>query len=130
MLAPTQNARIERGAGRVAIERVPYANEPAVAALAGLRHLVLVGAEAPVGFFAYPGKPSRLYPEDCQVHVLARPEQDLADALERLADALGARPAPRGEPAGEHETGARGRRRRRLRAEPGRVAAGAGDGGG
>ncbi len=101
MLAPTQNARIERGAGRVAIERVPYANEPAVAALAGFRHLILVGARAPVGFFAYPGKPSRLYREDCEVHVLARPEQDLADALERLAEEIGAKPAHGGEATGE-----------------------------
>ena len=89
MLAQTSNARIERGAGRAPIDRVPYPVDQAVAALAGVRHLVLVGAGAPVGFFAYPGKPGLMAPPDCQVHVLARPEQDLGDALARLAEAIG-----------------------------------------
>ncbi len=79
--------------GRTPIERVPYPVDLAVQALAGLKHLVLVGAAAPVGFFAYPGKPGRLQPEDCTVHVLARPDQDGPAALAALADALGARPA-------------------------------------
>ncbi len=93
MMAQTSNTRIERGAGRMPIERVPYPVDAALQALAGLRHIVLVGAVAPVGFFAYPGKPGRLYPEDCTVHVLARPDQDGPAALAALADALGARPA-------------------------------------
>ena len=90
MLAQTSNARIERGAGRVSIDRVPYPVDQAIEALAGVRHLILVGATAPVGFFAYPGKPGRMYPEECVVHVLTRPEQHAADALHRVADALGA----------------------------------------
>src|SRR5262249_27247789 len=56
----------------------------------GTRHLVLAGAKAPVGFFAYPGKPSTLWPRDCALHELARPDQDVAAALEALADELGA----------------------------------------
>ncbi len=90
MMAQTSNTRIERGAGRVPIERVPYPVDQAVASLAGVRHLVLVGATPPVGFFAYPNKPGRMYPEDCQLHILTRPEQHAADALHRLAEALGA----------------------------------------
>ena len=93
MMAQTSNARVERGAGRTPITRVPYPVDQAVESLAGVRHLILVGAVPPVGFFAYPGKPGRLYPADCEVHVLARPEQDGPDALRRLADALGAPPA-------------------------------------
>ena len=93
MMAQTSNARVERGAGRIPITRVPYPVDQAVESLAGVRHLILVGAVPPVGFFAYPGKPGRLYPADCEVHVLARPEQDGPDALCRLADALGATPA-------------------------------------
>ena len=93
MLSQVSNARVERGAGRASIERVPYPVDQAVAALAGLKHLVMIGATAPVGFFAYPGKPGRMQPPDCSVHVLARPEQDLGDALARLAEALGAAPA-------------------------------------
>jgi len=90
MLAQTSNNRIARGAGRAPINRVPYPVDQAVAALAGVRHLILVGAVVPVGFFAYPNKPSLMAPPDCQVHVLARPEHDAMDALNRVADALGA----------------------------------------
>ena len=57
---------------------------------------MLAGARAPVGFFAYPGKPSLLAPPDCAQVVLATQEQDLAQALEWLADELGiAADAPR-----------------------------------
>ena len=75
--------------GRVPIERVPYVVDQAIAALAGLRHLILVGAVPPVGFFAYPGKPGRQYPADCQVHVLARPEHEVTRTVlaARLRDA-------------------------------------------
>ncbi|MFX8743301.1 acetolactate synthase large subunit, partial [Acinetobacter baumannii] len=59
LMCPTSNGRIERGHGRHPVERVPYAIDQAVAALQGVRHLILVGAQAPVGFFAYPGKPGR-----------------------------------------------------------------------
>ncbi len=95
MLAQTSNARMERGAGRTPIERLPYPVDQAVAALAGLKHLILIGAIVPVGFFAYPGKPGLMAPPDCQVHVLARPEHYAGDALSRLAEALRAPPPPR-----------------------------------
>ena len=102
MLAQTSNARVERGAGRTPINRVPYPVDQAIAALAGIKHLILVGATAPVGFFAYPGKPGTMYPADCELHVLARPEQDPADALHRVAEAIGATaaapPAPGSRP--------------------------------
>ncbi len=92
MMAQTSNTRMERGAGRMPIERVPYPVDLALKALDGLKHIVLVGAVAPVGFFAYPGKPGRLYPEDCTIHVLARPDQDGPAALSSLAGLLGAEP--------------------------------------
>jgi acetolactate synthase-1/2/3 large subunit len=94
MLAQTSNARIERGAGRHSIERVPYPVGQAVEALSDLKHLVLVGAPPPVGFFAYPGKPGLMAPPTAAIHLLARPEHDLVDALQRLAEALGANPTP------------------------------------
>jgi acetolactate synthase-1/2/3 large subunit len=101
LMAPMGNARMERGAGRVAIERVPYPVDQAVARLAGIRHLVLCGAVAPVAFFGYPGKPSEIKPPDCAVHVLAEPAEDGVDALARLAEAVGAagEPAPVAAPA-------------------------------
>jgi acetolactate synthase-1/2/3 large subunit len=93
---PTQVPRMARGAGRAPVDRIPYSVDAALQLLGGIRHLVLAGAKAPVGFFAYPGKPGKLWPRECEVHVLARPEQDVVGALEALADALG---APRQVPA-------------------------------
>jgi acetolactate synthase-1/2/3 large subunit len=87
----TFTSRLERGAGRSPIERLPYFGEMVAAELNGLKHLVLVGAQPPVSFFAYPEKPNYLVPDGCVVHVLARPEEDAIDALERLADAVGAK---------------------------------------
>ena len=88
MLAQTSNARIERGAGRVPVERLPYPVDLALQALAGTKHLIVVGTTAPVAFFAYPGKPSELAPPDCVIHVLATPAEDQIDALERLTEAV------------------------------------------
>jgi acetolactate synthase-1/2/3 large subunit len=93
LFCDTFNARLARGAGRVAVPTLPYFAESALQALRGVRHLVLVGAEPPVAFFAYPGRPSELTPEGCAVHRLASPAQDAAAALEALADELGARAA-------------------------------------
>jgi acetolactate synthase-1/2/3 large subunit len=94
LIAQGSNARTQRGRGRVFVERVPYVVDQAVKVLAGLKHIVLVGAKMPVAFFAYPDKPSLLSPPDCLGHVLAGPEEDSLGALEALADALGARTSP------------------------------------
>ncbi len=90
LMCDTFTSRLERGAGRAPIERLPYFAEMAAAELKDAKHLVLVGATAPVAFFAYPGKQSDLVPASCTVHRLALPEDDALDALERLADAVDA----------------------------------------
>ena len=61
---------------------------------------MLAGAREPVAFFGYEGLPSRLAPADSTLP-LARPGEDAEDALEALADALGAAPwdAPEFAPA-------------------------------
>ena len=105
LLGESFNARVERGQGRVGVERVPYNVDLAVEALRDVRHLILVQAAAPVGFFAYPGKPSLHYPEDAQVHVLARPEQDALAALEALCDVLGAPAVTPPDPGARPEVG-------------------------
>jgi acetolactate synthase I/II/III large subunit len=94
ILAQTFNRRIERGAGRVPIERIPYPVEQAVNTLAGLKHIVLAGSRVPVAFFAYPDKPSLLAPGDTQFVTLAKAEEDIVHALEWLADELGASAQP------------------------------------
>ena len=90
LLAETFPARLERGAGRVPVERLAYLAEFAAMQLDGLEHLVLVDAKSPVSFFAYPGKASDLVPEGCTVHVLAGSDGDPASALSALAEAVGA----------------------------------------
>jgi acetolactate synthase-1/2/3 large subunit len=95
LLVETFPARLERGAGLPNIERLGYLAEHAQSQLSGMRNLVLVGAKAPVSFFAYPGKASVLTPKGCQVHELADLHDDIATALEQLADRVGAHAKPR-----------------------------------
>ena len=85
VLCETFPARLQRGAGVPAVERLAYFAEAARAQLAGARHLILAGAASPVSFFAYPGKPSDLVPDGCQVHALAGYGRAAA-ALAHLAD--------------------------------------------
>ncbi|MBO1076374.1 acetolactate synthase large subunit [Roseomonas marmotae] len=94
VLAEMSNARVERGAGRLPLERVPYMADAAIAALAEFEHIILVNAKAPVGFFAYPGKPSLHYPESAGVHLLTRYEQDPLAGLKALVEELGAPESP------------------------------------
>jgi acetolactate synthase-1/2/3 large subunit len=94
LMAEYNNARMECGAGRVHMERLPYVVDAALAAMAGTRELVLAGAKTPVSFFGYPGKPSVLKPEDCAATLLARVEDDVPGALEALAAELGATATP------------------------------------
>jgi len=91
LICDTFTPRIERGAGRIVVERLPYRPAPAIAFLAGIETLILVGAQAPIAFFAYPDEPSELTPEGCTPLVLAQPYEDGPEALERLADAVRAR---------------------------------------
>jgi acetolactate synthase I/II/III large subunit len=82
--------RLERGAGLPPVERIAYLAELASVQLAGIDHLILVDAKAPVSFFAYPGKQSYLVPDNCTVHELASPQQDVLGSLEKLVQAVDA----------------------------------------
>ncbi len=90
LLAETFPARLRRGAGLPAVERLGYLAEFAEMQLAGLRHLIVVDTTAPVSFFAYPGKASDLVPEGCTVTMLANDAVDPVATLELVADELGA----------------------------------------
>jgi acetolactate synthase-1/2/3 large subunit len=83
-------ARIERGAGLPAVERLAYWPKLASAQLEALEDLVLVDAQAPVSWFAYAGQRSSLAPDACRLHELVPPESDVLAALEALVEALGA----------------------------------------
>ena len=108
LLAPTLTPRISRGAGRVQVERIPYPVDLALAFLKELRNIILVGAKAPVAFFAYPDKPGTLYQPGTRIHELARAEHDPVYALEALVDALGARQAAASVPRLERPAGPTG----------------------
>jgi acetolactate synthase-1/2/3 large subunit len=106
LMTPTQVPRMARGRGRVPVDRIPYVVDRALEVLKSFRHIILCAAKPPVGFFAYPGKQSTLWHPDANLHVLARPEQDVVSALEALADELGAprdvaipNPGPAPQPA-------------------------------
>ena len=90
LLCETFTARLQRGAGRTPVERLPYFAEQVSEQLAGLEQLILVGATAPVSFFAYPGKESWLTPEGCEIIELATVDQDCLAALQAVAGKLGA----------------------------------------
>jgi acetolactate synthase-1/2/3 large subunit len=90
LLAEVFPTRVQRGAGRPAVERLAYIPELASVQLQGLKHLVLVDTKAPVTFFAYPGKRSYLVPDGCELHELAAPDADVLGSLDALAEALGA----------------------------------------
>lgn len=94
VLAETFPARIRRGAGIPAVDRLGYLAEHVQFQLTGAKHLVLAGARAPVSFFAYPGKASDLVPDGCAVHTLADVAQDVAGALANLADLVAAGAEP------------------------------------
>ena len=81
--------RLERGAGRVIVERLPYFAEQLIETLAPFEQLVLVGSTPPVAFFAYPGKPSWCSPDGAEILHLAHPHEDGVGALAELADAIG-----------------------------------------
>jgi acetolactate synthase I/II/III large subunit len=94
LMCDTFVPRLQRGAGRVEVSRIPYFAEQIVDFLAGYENLILVGAQPPVSFFAYPGKPSWCTPEGCRITYLAQPHEDQVGALRALAEALGAPAEP------------------------------------
>lgn len=94
LITETFFTRLQRGAGRVPVERLPYFGEQAYDYLKDFDGLVVVGSKAPVSFFAYPGKPSYLVADHTQVETLADVHTDALDALTRLADALAAPAEP------------------------------------
>ena len=86
----TANSRWQRGAGRVAVERIEYPIDIAIKQLSSVKDIILLGAQVPVAFFAYPNKPSKLIPLDCNVHELASIDHDHYAVLAALVDELDA----------------------------------------
>ena len=93
VIAQGSNGRMERGRGRHPINRIPYPVDQSVALMKEFEQVILIGANKPVIFFAYPNKPGSPVPADANLHVMSRPEHDQAQALAALADELGNPPA-------------------------------------
>ncbi|NOJ50907.1 acetolactate synthase large subunit [Bradyrhizobium archetypum] len=95
VMGQTYNPRMARGRGRFSIDRIPYVIEQALPILKDFRNIVLVEANDPVAFFAYPNKPSMLKPQGCEVHRMTSGAENSVAALEALAGALHAQPSDR-----------------------------------
>jgi acetolactate synthase-1/2/3 large subunit len=96
LLSETLPARLQRGAGRVCTRRIPYFVEQGIEFLEDYEQLILAGAPAPAAFFAYPGQPGLLAPQHCAIETLATVDHDITAAMDALATALNAPPAPAG----------------------------------
>ncbi|MEC9247606.1 MAG: acetolactate synthase large subunit [Pseudomonadota bacterium] len=90
LLCETFAARLQRGVGRVSLNRIPYFAEQAIEFLKEFEQIILVGAKSPVGFFAYPEVESLLAPKDCEISTLVKVDEDSMTALAALADFIGA----------------------------------------
>jgi acetolactate synthase I/II/III large subunit len=88
LLAPYSFTRLERGAGRAEVTRIPYIFEQATELLKEFRQIVLVGARVPVSYFAHPEKKPSPVAQGCEVQTLASETEDCEGALEALAGAL------------------------------------------
>lgn len=90
VLASTWAPRHETGAGRTPVGRLAYFGEQAADQLAGTEHLIVVGGQPPVTFFAYPDKPNWLTPDGATVHQICDITDDIDAALAALVEACDA----------------------------------------
>jgi acetolactate synthase-1/2/3 large subunit len=72
------------------VERVPYFPEQATGLLSPYEAVLLAGTPEPVTFFGYPGVRSRILTDEQVKITLCTERQNVVEALEHLADALGA----------------------------------------
>ncbi len=85
--------RVERGAGSAKMEKLPYLAELAIDHIKELDALVLIGAPAPVSFFAYPNVPSVIQPDTCTVVEACPQGADSLAVTKALVSALDAEAA-------------------------------------
>jgi acetolactate synthase-1/2/3 large subunit len=91
LFAPYPLTRLQRGAGIPRVDRVQYVLEQGIEQFKEFRQLILVGAQAPVAYFAYPGKDSEFTSPNCAIHALAVPGENYIGALEALSAVLSVR---------------------------------------
>jgi len=81
---------MERGAGLPIVERLPYFPRQATAMISRYEVVLFAGAPEPVAFFGYPGFGSRILTDEQERITLCTDRQNVVEALEYLADAVGA----------------------------------------
>ena len=91
LLAPYPITRLQRGAAISRVDRVQYVLEQGIEQFKEFRQLILVGAQAPVAYFAYPGKNSVFTSPECGIHTLAHAGEDYVGALDALVAELSVR---------------------------------------
>jgi acetolactate synthase-1/2/3 large subunit len=91
LLVPYPFTRLERGAGRAVVERIPYIFEQAAELLKEFRRLILVGARVPFSYFAHPQKKASPVADGCEVFTLARENEDCAGALKAVSETFASR---------------------------------------
>ncbi len=102
LFAPYPVTRLQRGADLPAVDRIAYVLEQGVEQLKEFRQLILVGAKAPMAYFASPGKDSAFTSPECRIHTLASPGEDYVGGLEALeAELSGRRSQPGAKTIGE-----------------------------
>ncbi|MGR8947288.1 MAG: acetolactate synthase large subunit [Gammaproteobacteria bacterium] len=89
LFCETFPTRMERGAGRVNVPRIPYLAEHAVGVLGEFEQFIIVCSQTPAAFFAYPDLPSLLVPESAEVHIAIERDQNVVEGLQRLAEFCG-----------------------------------------
>ncbi len=90
LFSVTFPSRIERGAGRVSVARIPYFPDHARTLLAPYEAALFSGTDEPATFFGYEGQPSYFMGPAVQRLRLDGDRQDAGLAMEALADALDA----------------------------------------
>lgn len=102
LFAPYPVTRLQRGADLPAVDRIAYVLEQGVEQLKEFRQLILVGAKAPMAYFASPGRDSAFTSPECRIHTLASPGEDYVGGLEALeAELSGRRSQPGAKTIGE-----------------------------
>lgn len=88
VLSDTFLARTPRGAGRYAAKKIPYPIAVSQELFEKIDTVVLVGAKAPVGFFAYPGRRSRITHPGTHIVELCGDTIYADESLQALYDSL------------------------------------------
>ncbi len=78
------------GRGCPKVEPLPYRGKDILQRLDGYEQLILVGAEPPVSFFAYPDQDDWLTPPSCKILTLSHPHESGGTALAAVVAALNA----------------------------------------